>query len=106
MSEAITDTNNQPLLYINLQLEENTDSAVVACLIPCASGKYLTASISSLAQVFARRTGSGDAFVNLATSPISLAPFAGQIVSYDFRVHTLSVTGLQRVALPVRVGYL
>ncbi len=107
MSEAITDTTGQPLLYVGLRLEnELTDSAVIVARIPCAAGKWLSASpVSPGASVMARRTGSGDAFVHLAVTPIDLTPFDGQTVQFDFKVRANDVSGLVRMALTVRVGY-
>jgi hypothetical protein len=106
MSRAITDTGGAPILYINLQLAANNDSVVVVGRVPCEAGLYLTASpVNASASVKARRTGSGDAFQDLATSPIDLTPYAGTVVSFDFKVHSSNVTGFARVALPVRVSF-
>ena len=105
MSEQITDTTGQPLLYVNLRLEENTDSLVVVARVPCSAGRYLASEASDSAQVFARRTGSGAAFVDIAADPMSLTPWAGETVEFDFKVQAGSVAGLARVALPVRVTY-
>lgn len=105
MSDAITDTNGEPLLYVNLSLTENADSVVIAALVPCKAGKYLASNSDAGAQVLARRTGSGGSFVDIATSPIDLTPYDGETVSFDFKVHSNSVSGLERVALPVRVTF-
>jgi hypothetical protein len=105
MSDAIADTNNVPLLFVNLRLDEGEDSVVVVARIPCAAGKVLASISDARAAVLARRTGSADAFVDIAASPISLTEFDGEDVDFDFKVHAGTVTGLQRVALPVRVGY-
>lgn len=106
MSEQITDAGGSPLMYVNLQLPASTDSVVVVGLVPCSAGRFLTAApLNSSASVLARRTGSGDAFQNLATSPINLAPYDGETISFDFKVHSQAITGFARVALPVRVSY-
>lgn len=106
MSQQITDATGAPLLYVNLNLNASTDSGVVVGRVPCAAGKWLTASpAQSGASVLARRTGSGDAFQDLATSPIDLTPYDGSTVSFDFKVHSNAITGFERVALPVRVSY-
>lgn len=104
MSRAITDTSGQPLLYVNLHLSENSESVVIVARIPCAAGLYLAATESASARVMARRTGSGDAFADLATDPISLAAWDGSSIDFDFKVEALSVSsGLVRLALPARV---
>lgn len=105
MSDAITDTSGQPLLYVNLRLDENTDSVVIVARVPCLAGKFLASAVDARAAVLARRTGSGDAFVDLADAPISLTEFDGEAVEFDFKVHAGNVTGLQRVALAVRVTF-
>jgi hypothetical protein len=103
LSDSITDTTGQPLLYVNLRLDEGADSVVVTARIPCAAGRYLAAASDARAAVLARRTGSGDAFADIADTPLSLTEFDGEDVDFDFKVHAGSVTGLERVALPVRV---
>jgi hypothetical protein len=106
MSESITDTTGQPILYVNLSLTELTDSAVIVAVVPCAAGKWLSAApVVAAAYVEARRTSSGDLFQDLSVAPIDLTPWDGQTISFDFKVHANNVTGLQRVALPVRVTY-
>jgi hypothetical protein len=105
MSNAITDTTGVPLLFVNLRLDEGTDSVVVVARIPCAAGKVLASISDAAAAVLARRTGSGDSFVNIAASPISLTEFDGEDIDFDFKVHAGTIVGLARVALPVRVGY-
>ncbi|MGB8509681.1 MAG: hypothetical protein WCD76_14945 [Pyrinomonadaceae bacterium] len=100
---AITDTNGAPLTAVNLSLAAESDSAVLVGRVPCAAGLYLASSSESAAQVRARRTGSGDAFVDLAVSPIDLSPHAGETVSYDFRIHAGNIEGRAFVAVPVRV---
>jgi hypothetical protein len=103
LSDSITDRDGQPLLYVNLRLDEGADSVVVTARIPCAAGRFLTAASDTRAAVLTRRTGSGDDFTDIADTPISLTQFDGEAVEFDFKVHTGSVTGLERVALPVRV---
>lgn len=106
MSAQITDTSGAPLLYVNLHLSENSESVIVVARVPCAAGKFLAGPADESAQVLARRTGSGDSFVNLATSPIDLSAWAGSTISFDFKVHALAVSaGLHHVALRVRVTF-
>jgi hypothetical protein len=105
MSDSITDTNGEPLLYVNLRLDEGADSVVVVARVPCVAGKFLASDGDGRAQVLARRTGSGDTFADIADDPISLTEFDGQTVDFDFKVHAGTVTGLERVALPVRVTF-
>ncbi|MBA3242647.1 MAG: hypothetical protein H0T60_15585 [Acidobacteria bacterium] len=105
MSDAITDTNDQPLLYVNLRLGEGADSVVIIGRVPCRAGRFLATDSDTRAQVLARRTGSGNAFVDIADAPIDLTEFDGETVEFDFKVSAGEVTGLERVALPVRVTY-
>lgn len=105
MGDIITDTADNSLLYVNLRLDEGADSVVIVARIPCKSGLKLATNSDGRASVLARRTGSGDPFVNIATSPIDLTPYDGTNTDFDFKVHAGSVTGLERVALPVRVTF-
>lgn len=105
MSDQITDTSGQPLLYVNLRLDEGADSVVIVARIPCRAGKFIATDNDARASVLARRTGSGDAFVNVADDPIDLTPYDGTNTDFDFKVRAGSVTGLERVALPVRVTF-
>jgi hypothetical protein len=106
MSDQILDTAGQPLLFINLHMAENSDSVVIVASIPCAAQKFLAGPADGSARVMARRSGSGDPFVDLSISPIDLTPFAGTSVLFDFKVHSLAVaTGMVCLALPVRVTF-
>jgi hypothetical protein len=106
MSDQITDTGGAPLIYINLTLEAAHDSVVIVGRVPCRAHQFLTASPSlSAASVLARRTGSGDPFVDLGSAPVDLTPYDGTTVSFDFKVRAAAVTGFERVALPVRVSF-
>lgn len=102
---SITDTNDAALTSVSLVLTESTSSGVLVIRVPCQAGQYLASTVDSLAQVLARRTGSGAAFVDIAVAPILLTPYAGSTVEFDVKVSAQAVTGLQRVALPVRVTY-
>jgi hypothetical protein len=103
VSNSITDTAGVPLTAVNLSLAAESDSTVLVGRVACAAGLYLAGSSEGAAQVLARRTGSGDSFVDLAVSPIDLSPHAGETVSFDFKVHAGSIEGRAFVALPVRV---
>ena len=54
--------------------------------------------------MLARVQGSG-AFVDIGAAPISLTPYDGQTVSFELKVSAGAVTGIKRVAIPVRVTY-
>jgi hypothetical protein len=45
------------------------------------------------------------AITDTGGAPIDLTPYAGTVVSFDFKVHSSNVTGFARVALPVRVSF-
>jgi hypothetical protein len=107
MGKQVTDTTGAAVTILSLSVPQNADSAVVALLIPGVSGMSLTADSDPAAQVLARRTGSGDAFQDVADSPIDLTPYAGETVSFDFTFHGAAFSGIvKRVALPVRIKYL
>jgi len=105
MSDAITDTGGNPILYVNLSLSENSDSVVVAVLIPAKAGMKLTTDVNASASVMARLTGSGATFVDIAASPIDLTPWAGTTVGFDLKVHSNAAASLARLAMPVRVAF-
>lgn len=105
MSREVTDTAGAPVSLISLSLAASSSSAVVELLVPCVAGMYLAASSEAGARVLARRTGSGEAFADLSTSPVLLTPWAGQSVAFDFQVAAGAVEGRAFMALPVRVTF-
>jgi hypothetical protein len=107
MSRQITDTTGNAITVLSMSLAQNSESPVLVIEIPATAGMSLTAGSDPAAQVLARRTGSGDAFVDIAAAPILLTPFAGTVVQFDVKLHAAAFSGLiKRVALPVRVKYL
>lgn len=107
MSRQVTDTTGAAVTILSSGVRQNSDSPVIALLMPCTTGMSLTADAAPAAQVLARRTGSGDPFVDVSTSPIDLSPWNGTTQSFDFKFHGAAFSGLiKRVALPVRVKYL
>jgi hypothetical protein len=102
---TVTDTLGNPLTHVALVLAESTDSDVVVALVPCEAGRFLSATSDGATRVFCRRTGSGDAFVDLSVSPISLTPFDGEVVSFDFKVEAGAVSSIERDALQVAITF-
>lgn len=102
---SITDASGNPLTQIALVIGEASESAVIVCRVPCRSGTYLTAEGQPMATVFARRTGSGQAFAALSLAPISLTDFNDQTIEFDVKIVTGEVSGLESMALPVRVTH-
>ena len=105
MSLAILDTADQPITYISFQQEENSDSAIIVIRVPCAAGQSLTADDIAETRVLARENGTMDTFVDIATSPIDLSPYAGTNQDFDVKVHTNGVSGIVSTAVEVRVTY-
>jgi hypothetical protein len=103
--KAITDTANAPITSLQMSLTEETESSVFVVRVPCLAGQKLRSDPNPYAQVLARESGSGDAFQDIAASPIDLAPYAGTLTLFDVKVAALSVEGLKRAALSVRVSY-
>jgi len=102
---VITDTNGAQITNVSYSLAELSDGPILVVVLSPLANQFLAAALDTRAKVLARRTDSGNAFVDIAASPINLTPWAGQRVSFDVRVQTLAVTGLERVAIPVRVTY-
>lgn len=102
---AILDTMNQPLTHVSFQQVENSDSAVLVIRVPCVTGQFLTADDVIEARVLARKNGTADTFVDLASLPIDLAPYDGTDADFDVKVHTNAVTGIVPTAIGVRVTY-
>lgn len=100
---SITDTDDNPLAYVPIVVEEETESAVLVIRVLCVAGMFLTCAESASAQVLLRRTGTSDAFVDIADAPIDLSPDVGQTVDFDLKVAASAVAGFERVALSVRV---
>lgn len=101
----ITDVDDVPITYISMSLQELTDSSVFVIKVPCVAGTHLASDADANAVVKARLNGTSDPFVDIATSPIDLDPYAGETKLFDMKVHANNVTGLVRAALPVQVVY-
>lgn len=99
----ITDTDNEPVTYLNFQQEESTDSAVFTLLIPCVTGQVLKADTNADVSIFGRVSGVGS-YVDLAVTPISLDPYAGTDQAFDLYVHTNAVSGMVSTAIGLRAG--
>lgn len=100
---VIKDTAGNTITLLNLTLTESVDSAVLVIRVPCTAGLFLTADNDARLAVKARENGSGDPFVNIASSPIDLTPYDGTDQDFDLKVTPAAVTGFERVAVPVRV---
>ena len=107
MSRQVTDTNGVAITVLSMSVQQNSDTSVLVVEVPCTAGMSLTCNGDPSASVLMRRTGSGDAFQDIATSPISLTPYAGTTQSFDLKIHAGAFSGLlKRVSLPVRVKFL
>ncbi len=104
-TEAITDTSDVVLTHVALSLAAESESQVIVVRVPCVAGMSLAAGEAAAAQVLARRTGSGEAFVDLHDSPILLTPWAGATLEFDLKVAASAVAGRAFAALPVRVTF-
>lgn len=105
MSLSILDTTDQPITYVSLQQEENSDSTIMVIRVPCAAGQSLTADDDSDVRILARENGTADAFVDIQSSPIDLTPYADTNQDFDVKVHTNGVSGIVPTAVGVRVTY-
>jgi hypothetical protein len=103
MAEAITDADGVPLGYVAQALPEGTESGVLEVRVPCSAGRFLTAADDPIVRVLARRTGSGDAFVDLQSAPYDLTPHDGETVAFDVKLLTGAVSANTTFAVPVRV---
>ena len=101
----ITDTNDVPITYLRFAQVENSDSAVFVVRVPCASGQWLKAADDANARLLGRRHGTADAFVDLASNPISLTPYAGTNTDFDLKLHTNAVAGLVATAVELRATF-
>lgn len=112
MNDSISDTSDQPLTYLSLRQVEQLDSAVFVVRVPAQVSRWLAADDNDYLRVLARRSGTADAFVDLATSPIDLTPFAGIdgfgtlfTVDFDIKVHTNAVTANRREGVNLKVTF-
>lgn len=103
---SVFDIDNNPLTHVAVNLSENGVWTFTVG-VPCVAGMFLAADVPEDAQstVSARITGSGDPFVDIADTPISLTPHANTITSFDIKIVAGDVPGLARVAIPVRVTF-
>jgi|GEM_PF-2583477 len=101
---SILDTNNNPLTHVGISIAAGA-SWTFTVRVPCKAGMFLSAVARDKAIVSARRTGSGDAFQDLASMPLTLTEFDGSVVDFDIRVEAGDVPGLARIAIPVVVTF-
>lgn len=103
---SVFDTSDNPLTHVAINLSEN-GVRTFAVRVPCIAGMFLTADVpgDAPATISARITGSGDPFVDIAETPLTLTEFDGETVEIDIRVEAGDVAGRARAALPVRVTY-
>lgn len=100
----VTNDDGTPILYVNVRVAAGGTMTFTG-RVPCAAGKWLASSGDAGAKIEARRHGTADAFADLSSDPVDLAPFAGQTIKFEFRVTGLAVATSTRAALPVRVTY-
>lgn len=105
MSKAITGATGAAITVLSMSLVEGAESDVILIRVPCLAGQHLAADGNASAQVFARLTGSGGPFLDISAAPIDLTPYAGLTVEFDLKMTAGAVSGIKRVAIPVRVTY-
>lgn len=96
----IMDTSNNPLTYLYFLLTESTDGSTVIVRAPGGPGRYLKADDDPTLRVLGRRAGTADAYVDLATSPLSLS--WADPADVQIKPHANSVTALEQKAVTVR----
>jgi hypothetical protein len=103
---SVFDTNDKPLTHVAVNLSENGVWEFTV-RVPCVAGMFLAADVpeDAPAAILARFTGSGDPFIDIAASPLTLTEFDGETVEIDIRVEAGDVAVLARLALPVRVTF-
>jgi hypothetical protein len=99
MSE-MTDTGGNPLTYTYFTLPESTDGPVFVVRSPGGPGVFLKADADPSLRVVGRRSGTSNAFVDLATSPLELA--WADPADVDVKARANAVTGLVQAAVSVR----
>lgn len=100
----MTDTGDNVLTYVSVELEESSDSAVLVVRVPCVAGMSLTADDDPDVRVMGRPTGVGS-YQDLAASPISLTPYDGSDQDFDVKLSSGSVSGVLTTAVGVRATY-
>lgn len=75
-----------PLSLVPVELDEGETSPVFVARVPCHAGRTLAARVDAGLTVEARRTGSGEPFVDIGAAPYDLAAFDGESVAFDFRL--------------------
>lgn len=105
MSAQITDTAGVPITYLNFTQVESSDSANFTVRVPCIAGQWLKADDNPDVRILARPAGSMGSFVDLATDPISLDPYAGTNADFELHLHTNAVAGLVSTAVELRATF-
>jgi hypothetical protein len=93
MTDRFKDSAGSALSFVPVEVDEGATTPVFVASVPCVAGRVLKADPDAGLTVEARRTGSGAPFVNIATAPVDLTPFAPATVSFDFRITAGAVSG-------------
>lgn len=101
----IIDSDGVAINFVNLAIDEASDSPVIVGYVPTVAGMYLTADSTLNARIMARVKDSGGPFVDIETTPIPLDQFGGVTTAFDFIVRVSAVVGIEQAALSVRVTY-
>lgn len=100
MTDRLTNTSGGRIGYWTADLSDNEQSAVVVLRVLPADGFFLKAAPEDDdVQIMARRTSSGDPFVDIAATPIDLSALTPETpTQYDFKaVAASNLTDVRRV---------
>lgn len=91
MSDQFTDNFNVPITYLSTQQVESADSSPIIVKVPAVALAWLSADDDAYVRVRARRNGTADPYVDLATDPIDLTPYDGTTAVFDLVIRTEAV---------------
>ena len=101
---AITDSSGRTIGYFPFDLVAGVDSPVFVLLITPQALTKLQGEASGNMVIKARKTGSGNAFVDIHASPIDLNSLPpGVPVSYDVKITPSAISGVVHDALSMAV---
>lgn len=105
MTDPFKDATGVELSFVPVEVDEGETTPVFVAQVPCKAGRVLRAEPDAGLTVEARRTGTADAWQNIAAAPLALTPYAPATVSFDFRITAGAVSALSPLQATIRRDY-
>ena len=87
MPNIITDTSNNPISTVRESAYRNSFGGQFTVRIYCKAGYKIKSHHDPDVQILVRKSGTTDAFQDVAISPVDLTPFVNTYQDFDVKPH-------------------